>query len=238
MVTLPGAGGANGVGSKDVVGVFNALNTNGQTLYNTLAKVTVTDQVADGQNMPAQRVVPQLFKNGETLFGTYSVMAGHGDNYLYLFGRNSGSGIGPSSLKVARVPQNADFNDKSKFQFWDGANWAATAPAVSDTKSNIITSSGFMDTGEIFWSNHFNCYVHVSASYGTFQIQYSDNFLSGWSEPQQLYKAEAPQSIASGGDSMIYAGHSYPDWDTTGKSLLLSWTVGVQWTQMATVQFA
>lgn len=237
MVALPAAGGANGFGNSDVVGVFNALSTQGTTMYNTMAKITVTDNVSDGQTVPGERIVTQLFNNGENLYGTYSVMAGHDDSYLYLFARNSGSGIGPSSIKVARVPQNA-VTDKTKYQYWDGSEWSATQPAVSDTKSNIITSQGFMDTGEIFWSPHFNCFCHVTAAYGAFQIQYSDNLTSGWSSPQQLYKAEMPQDLQGNAQSMMYAGHAYPDWDATGKSLLLSWTVDQQWTQMATVQFA
>lgn len=237
MVPLPAANGANGVGSTDVIGVFNALNTAGTTMYNTMAKITVTDKVADGQTMPATRIVPQLFQQNENLYGTYAVMAGHGDDNLYLFARNSGSGVGPSSIKIARVPQRA-ITDKTQYQYWDGSTWSSTQPAVSDAKSNVITSQGFMDTGEIFWSNHFNCYVHVTSAYGGFQIQYSDNLTSGWSAPQDLYKAALPSSLQGSEHAMMYGGHAYPDWDTTGKSLLLSWTAAEEWIQMATVQFA
>ena len=237
MVSLPAAGGANGVGSTDVIGVFNVLNTAGGTLYNTMAKITVTANVPDGQVLPAARLVPQLFTQAENLYGTYAVMAGPTDNYLYLFARNAGSGAGPSSLKVARVPQPA-VTDKTQYQYWDGATWSAAQPAVSDTRSDIITSQGFMDTGEIFWSNHFGCFVHVTASYGDFQIAYSESVTGGWSAPQELYKATMPSSLQGSQSSLIYAGHAYPDWDVTGKSLLLSWTAAEEWIQMATVQFA
>ena len=191
----------------------------------------------NGQLMPAERLVPELFQANENLYGTYAVMAGHNDGYLYLFAR-SGAGIGPSAIKVARVPQ-ASLTDKSKYEYWDGASWSATQPSTADTKSNIISAGGFMDTGEIFWSNHFGCYVHVSASYGGFNVAYSDSLTSGWSQPQSLYEAQIPDSIKSGSSSnIIYAGHSYPDWDPSGKSLLLSWTCDEMWTQMAVVEFA
>ena len=228
-----------GIGSNEVVGVFNALNANstdGTLLYNTMAKITVTDFVDNNANMPAERIVTQLFQANENLYGTYSVMAGHNDNYLYLFSRTESSGLGPSSIKVCRVPQ-ASLTDKTQFQYWDGSTWSATQPSTTDTPSNIISSSGFMDTGEFWWSDKFNSYVHVSAAYGGFTIQYSDSLTSGWSDPQTLYTATLPESLQQGSTQIMYAGHAYPDWDPSGNSLLLSWTCDQQWTQMAVVHF-
>ena len=237
-----------GIWPNSVVGVANALTSQGTaggtTLYNTMYAVAVTNDVPDGQNMPASRIMPKLFNEDENLYGTYSVMAGRPDDdcgvapntpCLYLFARN---GQGPSTIKVARVPQKS-LTDLSQYRYWDESTWSTTQPSVSDTKSGIVNSQAFMDTGEFFWSPHYNSFVHVSSALGAFTISYANDptsLTSGWSEPQTLYNAQMPSQLADP-TGYLYAGHSYPDWDKSGQSLLLSWTADAMWTQMAVVNF-
>ncbi|KAL9054301.1 MAG: hypothetical protein Q9162_004259 [Coniocarpon cinnabarinum] len=252
MVSVPSA---PEMGPNDVVGVSNVLSVNGKTYYNSLYKLTVTDDVPDGQNIPAERIVPQLFQfqssdshGQENLYGTYALMASHTNDCksngqeapcLYLFARNSPKswdtmgGGNHNGIKVARVAQ-ASILDKGQYEYWDGSNWVAQQPDPLDRQSEFISSDDFfLDTGEFFWSNHYNKYVHVAAWMGKFTIRYSDSITSGWSEPQDLYQGEKPGSL----QGYMYGGHVYPDWDPSGQSLLLSWTCDEMWTQMAVVNF-
>ena len=65
-----------------------------------------------------------------------------------------------------------------------------------------------------------------------FFIRYSVNgqVTGPWSDPQTLY-----QTIP--GTQINYAGHAYPSYDPSGKTLLLTWTYEGKYTQMSTITF-
>lgn len=44
---------------------------------------------------------------------------------------------GAFGIKVARVAESA-IGDKSKYKYWNGAAWTATAPSATDTTANIL----------------------------------------------------------------------------------------------------
>lgn len=65
-------------------------------------------------------------------------------------------------------------------------------------------------------------------------MRYSVNghVTGNWSDQVTLYTT-TPAS-----NEYNYGAHAYPGYDTTGRTVLLSWTYGGAQTQMATVTFA
>lgn len=229
-----------GVKSNQLVGVANALNANGlsggTTLYNTLYTVDVTPSLPSGQNVHTTRLVPQLFQASENLYGTFALTEGHDDAFLYLWSAQTEGALGASHLKLARVPA-AHLADKSQYTFWDGKAWSAAQPSKADTSSAVYSSPSKIDTGEAFYSSKLGAWALVTSNFGEFRMSVAPAITGPWSAPTTIYKAEAPADHAGDPVKVIYAGHAYPDWDPSGESLLLSWTLDENWTQMAVVEF-
>lgn len=100
MATLGDGSAAfmTGVGTATTGAVF-------KTIYSTLVTVT-----ANATGPTFTRAVPQLFTEGaEPLWGTFGLMMGHSDGYLYLFMNTGGS---DGYLGMARVLP-ATLTDKS-----------------------------------------------------------------------------------------------------------------------------
>ena len=75
-------------------------------------------------------------------------------------------------------------------------------------------------------------YFDMSAS-NTFYVRYSQNdTVTGiWSDQITLYTTTQSSEIFN------YAGHAYPGYDPSGKTVVLSWTYNLEQTKMARVTF-
>lgn len=88
--------------------------------------------------------------------------------------------------------------------------------------------------GDIFYSAYHGTLLAVfTDAYidGTFYISYSKSgtIVGPWSEPSIFYQTPNPSS------NFNYAGHAYPGFDLSGKTLLLSYTFGGLWTRFVRV---
>ena len=95
-------------------------------------------------------------------------------------------------------------------------------------------------SGDVFWSPLHKTFLAVyfqGMPDNTFFIRYSlDGQVTGkWSEPQTLLVTTPSDDGEGKLTPFNYAGHSYPSWDPTGKTLMLSWTFGSYWIRMARV---
>ena len=148
---------------------------------------------------------------------------------------------------TSRVPHNSytsffSFNVPSHFpltildqwQYYSNSAWTTTPPAPGSAASIIIQDN--ISAGDIFWSAYYSTYLFVymdNWADNTFWLRYSTtgNVEGPWSEGQVLLKITPSSSVFN------YAGHAYPDLDGSGKTLLLSWTYGGEYTQMSTITF-
>ena len=244
----------NYVPSEDgtqAIGVMNCLNENpgtpefpgDQIYYNTLVAINVTDP----QDLPAgqtwldgERLVPRLFYGTENLYGSFTLYRGL-DNYLYLFGTSASIFHG---LTAARVPISS-ITDRKMYTYWNGAEWSQEQPNMYDASANIFNYTSPVGngpaTGEVFFSPYYNYTMSIfmdSGVDGTFWLTYptSADLTGPWSEPVELYTPEAPtETPCYSGDQWNYAGHSYPDYDPSGKTILLSWSSCESFVHMATL---
>ncbi|MCJ1313584.1 hypothetical protein MMC25_007263 [Agyrium rufum] len=203
--------GVTGVFSADVASIVN----NSKTFYSTLVTVT-----ASPSGYVTNRTVPQLFYPGELHWGVFSNMMNPISQNLNFFAKDS------TGIKVAQVlPRN--YADRSKYTYWTGSSWSPTPPARDDTSANIINGTFF--SGDFFYSQYYQAFLFVY--YGdsndptmggvvdTFFIRYAlgDGVKSAWSD--QIRFCGTTQ-----GTEYNYAGHAYPSFDPSGKTLLLSYS--------------
>jgi len=191
--------------------------------YSTLIEVTASDS-----GPIFTRTLDTLFTSDEVSYGSFgTAMARY--PMLLMFG-NTKNGI-----KVARVAPESR-TDKSQYTYWNGSAYTSAMPSSSSTSDIIIP--GDYSSGTIFLSPYFGTWVFIyfnGYADSTFRMVYSlsGTVLGPWSTEQVLYKTSVPT-----GQNYNYAGHAYPTWDPTGKTVTLSWTINGSTTRMAKVAWA
>ncbi|KAF2814104.1 uncharacterized protein BDZ99DRAFT_231473 [Mytilinidion resinicola] len=191
--------------------------------YSTLVEVTASDS-----GPTFTRVVEKLFLSNEVSYGSFGT-AKAWNGKLMLFGNTKGG------IKIARVDP-ADRADRTKYEYWDGSAYTATMPSASSTSD--IAVSGVYSSGDFYMSSYYRTWIFIyfnGYADSTFRMRYS---LSGkvygpYSDEQVLYKTSVPS-----GQNYNYAGHAYPSWDASGKTVTLSWTISGTTTKMAKVSWA
>ncbi|KAJ4304694.1 hypothetical protein N0V90_000221 [Kalmusia sp. IMI 367209] len=230
IATLPGDGN-RGVAIYPI-GIYG---TEKKDLYNTLVEIT-----ADPITGPSvERVIPQLFYEGEApLYGVFSTIVSHESNDLYLFSSEFDASTLSGGMRVAKV-STTSYTDRSQYQYWDGASWSTDLNTASKAQEGLLFTSN-LSTGDVFWSNYYNTYMVVyfnSFADSTFYMRYAlEGTVTGkWSEEIKLF---ATQPGTGPGETYNYAGHAYPTFDASGKTLTLSYTMaGGALTDMLKVTF-
>jgi hypothetical protein len=224
---------------KTVVGVFPALNVGNDTtqeLYSTMFQMEVVDPttVAAGALPPFERLgTGRLFYPNEVGYGELAILAT--DDYLYLLGADV------TGVKLARTPNTADtLADRNHYQYWNslGQTWQSVPLDKGNVIGNIITWSSKdlggnkigPANGDLWYDEYHKTYVMVwgdSGIDGTFWYSAANdptNLAGGWSDPVAIYTPPQLSECADTSSSWNYCGHSHPGWDTTGKTLLLSYS--------------
>lgn len=126
---VSGCNGQCGYTVSNVINItFSPYAT--QDLYSTLANITMT---ANGPSVT--RAASQLWFPNEINYGLFSLArARDGTGDIFLFAAPSGA----FGIKVARVAE-ASIADRKKYKFWNGSAWVTTAPAPTDSASNILS---------------------------------------------------------------------------------------------------
>ena len=232
---------------------MNCINegSKNELLYSTLVAINVTDpqDMPKGDNsLVGERIVPRLFYAGENLYGSFTLYKAL-DDFLYLFGTSQSTTTG---INVARAPVSS-WTDRNTYTYWNGLEWSTTQPDVNDASANLFNYSASIaspttgavttfgpNTGEVFFSHYHNqtmCIFTDGGVDGTFWITYplQGQITDEWSTPVALYTPPAPTEPCESGHQWNYAGHSYPEYDPSGKTLLLSWSSCESYIHMTTV---
>lgn len=234
-------------GDKSILGSYAVSSPNGAIpFYNTLVEITAASPYEPptgiAGNLPSKRHVYQLFYGNEIQFGDFAVQILN--DTLYLWGKSE------PGLKLARVPL-ADLAERSKYQYWVGEQWVDEMPISNSTDGLVIPfqtealgQTLTVSSGGIFWSAHFNTYLAIimdDGISGQFWIQYSKSqtILGPWSDKQTLYQAPVEPACDLPGvmNHWYYSGFAWPDWDESGRTLLLGWSACGPYTEMAQITF-
>ncbi|KAI9690716.1 MAG: hypothetical protein M1820_009868 [Bogoriella megaspora] len=209
------------------VAQYNAAGTSKGNLYNTLITVTAND---DGPSF--NRTLEQAFSADDTLWGSLGSTASYIHGIVALASDEAG-------VKVAKVDP-ATYSDLSTYRFWNGSEWTSQAPAMNDTASAIIPNLN-PTSADLIWSDLYNTWLLIYMSpINGFYLRYALNGAFGltgpWSDEILVYDTTT-QTPATGA-TYNYAGHAYTMFDSTGSSLVLSWSHGEFDENMAKVQFS
>ncbi|KAI4150402.1 MAG: hypothetical protein LQ340_004104 [Diploschistes diacapsis] len=196
------------------IAVFTKKIT-GWDLYNSLCTIEALDSGPVIKRIGLTDARRQE-RDGEVNWGKFGSLLNPHTNLLNFFAHDK------TGLKLAQ------------WTFWSGTSFHPTAPARDSVAGNIITDS--FSTGDLFYSPHFRTFlcVYFNALPGTFRLRYAlEGRVEGkWSEAMELLDTEAGTKVPYN-----FAGHAYPGYDESGKTLLLSWTYEGNWTRMTRVRF-
>lgn len=166
-----------------------------------------------------QMDTPLFFSDGSshTFFGasllpnTVGARAPHPDGYIYIYGVKS-----PGQLVVARV-KDTDFEDFSKWRYWDGSDWNTdkfkTAPLTSHVSNEMSVS--FMEDGRVI------AVYQYDGSSPNIMIQVGDAPNGPFYPAKKIY--ETPE-IYEDIDFYTYNAKAYPHLSKPGE-LLISYNV-------------
>lgn len=232
---------------KTILGVFPALiqSTSGPTqdLYSTMASITVVppSQISPGSFPPAKRLgTGRLFYPGEIQYGNFALVTA--SQYLYLFGADT------TGVKIARTPLGwSTLADRTKYTYYQPktGTWTTTPAVKNDAAQNILNHTVEFfgnvrgpDTGDVFYSAYHKTFVMVWMDGLIDGIFWASQSTSGtvtgpWSAPQQIWTSPLAKECA--GQGWNYQGHAHPGWDSTGKTLMISYVSCVNYVSMAKV---
>lgn len=236
---------------QTILGVFPALNEGTSTdLYSTMVQMNVTSPYAalPGGNPPFTRLgTGRLFYPNEVYYGTFALQA-EIDGYLYLYGSDK------TGIKMARTPDTpGSIADRNQYSYYNSAtgSWQSTPLTLNSATGNIITWSSTdlkgnkigPNVGDIWFDNYHLTTVMMWGDQGidgTFWFSYAttNNLEGPWSTPLAIYTPPALSQCASSSEAYNYQGHAHPGWDTTGKTLLISFASCAEYVSMAKITWA
>ena len=163
---------------------------------------------------------------GEPRWGDKGVVHNPQDGYIYLFG----GGFNSASY-LARV-KAAEALDVNAYTYWDNhtQTWNETrfgdgtnGTANYTTKQAIWGWNANWGSNP-FWSNYYNTWMTVyGTSFSSSQVMYrtAPNLWGPWTEGKMACVSCLPDVSCTG---MRYAVLAHPEYDITGKTLLVSWS--------------
>lgn len=170
--------------------------------------------------------------SSEPVYGDHGAIDGH-DGYIYVLGS-----YGSLNLYMARVSKSQATNLDS-YQYWNGNEF------TNDRLHNPTNDQAVFpaNSGTPFWSNYYNCWAYISRAWckypepervgqsqvganafaaGDMQgitLRTSNKLTGPWTDEMILFEAEG---ISTG--DMVYAPTVHTHYDTSGKSLVVTYT--------------
>jgi hypothetical protein len=240
---------------ETILGVFPALyesSSGNQDLYSTMVQMNVTSpyDAPPGGNPPFQRLgTGRLFYPAEVNYGNFGLLA-ELDGYLYLWGADV------TGIKMARTPNTpSSIADRNQYSYYNSATgaWQSQQQPLekNNANGNIITWSSTdlagnpigPSSGDVWFDNYHKTTIMVWSDGGidgTFWFSYAiNNNLEGpWSTPVAIWTSPVPSECQGTSDAWNYQGHAHPGWDTTGKTLLISYSSCASYVSFARITWA
>ncbi|KAI9664167.1 MAG: hypothetical protein M1831_002346 [Alyxoria varia] len=168
--------------------------------------------------------------NGEPVYGDHGAIDGK-DGFIYAFGGLPGSARdGAENIYVARVLRYQATN-LNMYQYWNGQEFSSDRLRNPSQDQSVFSAN----QGTPFWSNHYDCWMYISRANWDLvgvSVRTSENLHGPWSDEQTILSipAEYPGQMA-------YAPTAQTQYDESGKSLVVSYTMYPNCQQAAKVTF-
>ncbi|MFB7085235.1 ricin-type beta-trefoil lectin domain protein [Streptomyces sp. NPDC056296] len=230
-----GGAGRYGMGGTNVVeyapnkGLVWFLRNNRGSGGQGIEGAGVATVTADANGARATRVSDDLmWAADEPWWGDVGVTYNSQDGKVYVYGH--GAGEFSRNIYLARVPANRA-TEVAAYEYWDQSarTWSTqrlTLGGANGTKKLTDAQSIFPDhmlgQSNAFWSNHYNTWMFVAGAdvgYSDIMVMTAPRLEGPWTKLTTV-----GSTCPTGTCGLRYAIAPHPEYDPTGKTLLVTWT--------------
>ncbi|KAK0616478.1 hypothetical protein B0T14DRAFT_435101 [Immersiella caudata] len=181
-------------------------------------------QVVNGTPTVTQRFGPKGYWWDATTTPHYGDKFSYRDersDYIYIWGGPPNRYTGwleGGYIYLARV-KAADAFDLCKYEYWWGCQqgWKPEVLTTFTTETAALWGTG---QGQIVWNEYYGCYimVHLGIAGVTLYMRTAKSLEGPWTPDLEIYTTTPID------DGLVYAGVAHPYLDSSGKSLVVSFT--------------
>jgi hypothetical protein len=224
-------GGTNVVEYAPNEGLVWFLQNDRMGGVNRIEGAGVATVTADPSGPRATRMVERMWGSDEPNWGDVGVTYDPRDGKVYVFGHGSAANGVNGTTFLARVPATRA-TDISAYEYWDQSkkSWTTTrfGNGTNGTQTYTTAQALFTNAGHgqsnAFWSNYYNTWMFVyGADWPNSDIYVSTapNLEGPWTTAVDL-ATTCPTD--AGCSNLRYCIAPHPEFDPTGKTLLVTWT--------------
>jgi hypothetical protein len=231
-----GGGGRFGEGGTNVIeyapgkGLVWFLKNDRGTGGAGIVGAGVATVTADASGPVATRVDDTMWTSYEPWWGDVGVTYDALDQSAYVFGHGPSSAMLDGYVFLAKVPA-AQATDVSAYQYWDASAGAWTTRRFSNgqlgtlalTSAQALFPLHALGQSNAFWSTYYNTWMFVygtSFGYSDVMVMTAPRLEGPWTKGFSI-ASTCPNNICG---AIRYAIVPHPEYDPTGKTLLVTWT--------------
>jgi hypothetical protein len=189
----------------------------------------VATVTADANGPKATRVADTMWNALEPFWGDIGVTYNPVDQHVYAFGHGPASANLGAHVYLAKAPA-AQATDVSAYRYWDQSQktWGTqrfadgTLGTIKLTSDQAIFPNRTLGQSNAFWSNYYNTWMFVygaDVGYTDVMVMTAAQLEGPWTKGFTI--ASTCPKTCSG---IRYAIAPHPEFDPTGKTLLVTWT--------------
>jgi hypothetical protein len=214
--------------NKGLVWFLKDYRPNGIDNIQGAGVCTVTATASGGA--VATRTMDTMWNSWEPYWGDIGVTYNPLDGDVYVFGHGPASANLKSCVYLAKVPASQATN-VGAYQYWDQSahGWTTTRFAngqlgtINVSSAQAIFTNNSQGQSNAFWSNYYNCWMFVygaDVGYTDIMVRTAPALQGPWTTGFTI-ASTCPTGTCSG---ERYAICPHPEYDLSGKTLLVSWT--------------
>ena len=178
----------------------------------------------------ATRTMDTMWNPWEPYWGDIGVTYNPLDGCVYVFGHGPKSANLLSCVYLAKVPA-AQATNVAAYQYWDQSvhGWTTRRFAngqlgtINVSQAQAIFTNNSQGQSNAFWSNYYNCWMFVygaDVGYTDIMVRTAPALQGPWTTGVTI-ASTCPNGQCS---AIRYAICPHPEYDLSGKTLLVSWT--------------
>ncbi len=222
-------GGTNVVEYALNQGLVWFLENDRSSGFDNIQGAGVATVTANSSGPLAVRTMDRLFDSTEPAWGDVGVTFNPLDNKVYVYGHGPISANLKNDVYLARVPAPLA-QDVSAYQYWNNSTKAWTKQPFGNGQNgtlNIGDAQALFTQNSLgqsypFWNNYYNTWMFVYGTgfiYTDIQVMTAPKLEGPWTVGYTI----AP-TCPTGKCGFRYAIEPHPEYDPTGKTLLVTWT--------------
>jgi hypothetical protein len=225
-----GEGGTNVIEYAPGKGLVWFLKNDRGTGGTGIVGAGVATVTADASGAVATRTDDTMWNPSEPWWGDVGVTYDAEDQNAYVFGHGPSTAMLSNTVFLAKVPAS-QATDVSAYQYWNGATSSWTTQRFANgqlgtlnvTSAQALFPANALGQSNAFWSTYYNTWMFVygtSFGYSDVMVMTAPKLEGPWTQGFTV-ASTCPNSACS---AVRYAIAPHPEYDPTGKTLLVTWT--------------